>query len=323
MRVNLESKEFDISTVSILSVAQRCGIAIQKAGQHYICRCPFHSDDTPSLVFYLSTNSWTCFGRCQGKNGNRNGGDAIEFVKQYYHLDFTAAVGWFKQNFDYFEPVVIKAEPTIIKVVPHPWVLYWHALLENHRAYFKNRGFTDDFIDREMWGWDGSRYTLPVWEGEPSNSEILGVRRRKPDDQTGEKYIGLKDMNPPTVWGRWYCRNAKNVLAFAGEFDAALANQDNIPAFSIVNGINAVDDFPEDWAQLWFPKSQNMIAVFDKKEESFAGRLCQHWNKVKGSMTARVFHWSPNLSYKDYSEFRQYHSVEDFRMLAEMQGLNF
>lgn len=320
---NLEPK-FDISSVSILGVAQRCGVQIQKVGHHYLARCPFHGiDNTPSLVFYLPTNSWTCFGKCPGKNGHHNGGGPVQFVMQYYHYSFVEAAKWIEKNFDYFEPVIIKKEETIVKPVPHPWVIYWHSLLGEHRQYFKDRGFTDKTIDQEMWGWNGSRYCLPVWEGEPGNSEILGVRQRKQNTDKGEKYIGLKDMNPPTVWGRGNCKDAKTVLAFAGEFDAALANQDGFSSFSLVNGIKALSTFPENWPCLWFPNSQRLIAIFDKKEESFAGRLCIAWNRIKGSMMGQVFHWPITLEYKDYCEFRKNHSVEEFRLLFEMQGLDY
>lgn len=322
MKPILESKSFDIASVQILAVLERCGIVLHKVGNYYICNCPLHvGDSTPSFVVYPHTNSWTCFGKCEGKNGKRNGGDTIEFIRQYYNYDFPQAVKWAVKNFDYFEPAKIVAKETINKIVPHPWVLYWHSLLGEHRQYFKDRGFTDNTIDREMWGWNGQRYCLPVWEGEPGNSDILGVRQRKQDGDKGEKYIGLKFMNPSTVWGRWYCRNAKTILAFAGEFDAALANQDGFAAFSVVNGVNALSEFPKGWPDVWFPKSQNLIAVFDKKEESFAGRLCQHWNKVKGSMKARVFHWPMMFDYKDYCEFRKDKTIEDFKLLTAMQGL--
>src|SRR3546814_5970993 len=61
---------------------------------------------------------------------------------------------------------------------------------------------------------------------------------------------------------------------------------------SVVNGINSIDDLPDDWPHLWFPNSENLVAVFDRQEESFGGRLCCQWNEVKGSMKARVFHRS-------------------------------
>lgn len=320
MHDNLDSK-FDYKTISILSVAQRCGVSILRLGHHNVAHCPFHGvDNTPSLIFYPN-NSWTCFGKCQGKNGHHNGGGVVEFVRQYFHYDYFETIGWLKQNFTYLEPIVIaEQKPIVNKIVPHPWVIYWHSLLEEHRDYFYSRGFTDNFINREMWGWNGNRYCLPVWEGEPSNSDILGVRQRKPDNREGMKYIGLKDMNQPTVWGRWYCKQQKTIFAFAGEFDAALANQDGFPSFSVVNGVNALEDFPSDWPHVWFPDSSRMIAIFDRKEEPFAGRLCQGWNRIKGSMQAKIFNW-PLGEFKDYCEFRKKNSAQDFRALILKEGL--
>lgn len=309
---------------AILSVAQRCGVPVLRMGQHYVAHCPFHGvDNTPSLIFYPETNSWACFGKCpQTIKGKRNGGGPVQFVEQYYRYTFQEAVTWLKRNFEFEAITIVEQKKEIIHhIVPHPWIIYWHSLLEEKRDYFRSRGFLDEFINREMWGWDGHRYTLPVWEGEPGNSDVLGVRRRKQENEEGVKYLGLKDMNPPTVWGRWYCRQQRTIFAFAGEFDAALANQDGYPSFSLVNGVNAQDDFPPDWPKLWFPDSQNMIVVFDRKEEFHGGRLCQAWNRIKGSMQARVFHWSLG-DYKDYGEFRKDHSPKDFQDLILKEGLN-
>lgn len=321
--MNLYSK-FDFKSISLVSVLLRCGIQLRKAGNYYICNCPLHTGDTtPSFVVY-SNNSWTCFGKCSyNKNGHRNGGDSIEFLKQFYNFSFSESVNWLKQNFiiNDFEPVVIEQKKEVVnRVVPHPWVIYWHSLLGENRQYFNSRGFSNQTIDTEFWGFDGHRYTIPVWEDEPGNSQVLGVRRRKQDTDKGSKYLGLKDMNSPTVWGRWHCRNKKTIFAFAGEFDAALANQDGFPSFSVVNGIEAISDFPKEWPDLWFPNSQRMIAVFDRKEEPYAGRLCQAWNRKKGSMQARIFSW-PLGDYKDYCEFRKEQSASDFSALILKEKL--
>lgn len=311
---------------NIVDVIQRCGVKLKKSGRYYIGICPLHVGDTdPSLTIYTPTNSWTCFGACQGKNGHHNGGDEIEFVKQYYNYSYRQALEWLERNFTFYEPVKVEQkQPEVNKIVPPIFVLYWHSLMEEEqRQYFKSRGFQDWFIEQEYWGWDGHRYCLPVWAGEPGNSDCLGVRKRKVDvdGSKGFKYIGLKDMNPPTVWGRWYCRGQKKIYAFAGEFDAGLCNQDGLPAFSVVNGVNALSDFPKDWPDLWFPDGKELIVVFDKKEEVQAGKLAASWNRVKGSMMARVFHWPIDLDCKDYCEFRQTNYVDDFLDLILRQGL--
>ena len=68
-------------TVTMKKVAEFYGFSPNRAG--YIC-CPFHGDNTPSLKIYSDNRGWYCFG-C-----NR-GGDAIDFVRSLYNLDFPAA----------------------------------------------------------------------------------------------------------------------------------------------------------------------------------------------------------------------------------------
>lgn len=300
----------DYGNMSIVQLVMSSGVKLRKSGDYYIGRCPFHNDKTPSLVVYPKTNSWTCFGAgCLQPNGKRNSGGKSKWIKLRFGKEVSI-----KEDL----PVLsIKEEKP--RLVPDTFVLYWHSLLEN-REWFYNRGFLDPIIDREMWGWDGSRYTIPVWEGEPGNSNCLGVRKRKPNPLDSEaKYIGLKNMNQPTVWGRWYCQQ-NLCLAFAGELDAARAIQDGFAAFSLVNGVNSLSRFPETWVEDWFPKPSFLIAVFDRDEEPYAGRLCSQWNKTKGFMTGKVFFWPPKFNIKDYCEFRERFTIDEFKNLLSGQG---
>ena len=60
-------------------------VALRKSGANFMGLCPFHGEKTPSFYVYPGTASFYCFG-C-GKSG-----DAIDFVKEYNHLDFPAAL---------------------------------------------------------------------------------------------------------------------------------------------------------------------------------------------------------------------------------------
>jgi hypothetical protein len=109
-------------------------------------------------------------------------------------------------------------------------------------------------------------------------------------------------------------------LAFAGELDAARAVQDGLPAFSVVNGMYAFTMFPDNWANLWFPDSTNLITVYDKNETAVASKLAMEWNKQKGSFTAQVFQWAPDLGIDDYCDFRNLYSYSDFMTRFNNQG---
>jgi hypothetical protein len=310
----------DLKRIPIGAITQRLGIKLDAKGDTSSCLCPLHNDkSTPSFIVYHNTNSFFCFG-C------RAGGDNIELVlriKQQTNslFSFQDAVNWLSENFlslsvtSIVKPV--KVEP---KIVPPENVIYWHSLLyfNDKQRWFEKRGFHKEFIDKELWGFDGSRYTIPIWEGKPGNSNCLGVRLRKQTGHNGPKYIGLKDHNQNTVWGRHYC-NYDTVLAFAGELDAARAVQDGLPAFSVVNGMYAFTRFPNNWANDWFPKVKNLIIAYDKNETAVASKLAVNWNKQKGSFSAKIFQWSPDLGVDDYCDFRDKYPYKDFLLMLKDQ----
>ena len=301
---------------NIVEIASRF-TKLKKSGNIYTGLCPLHGDKvTPSFCIYPHSNSWVCFGKCQSKNGGRNGGDVAELVMQYFNYSYPEALEYLGEEPEDNEPVIsfnVKKQP---KILPDEIVYYWHSLLGDKEKFFINRGFTQETIYREFWGFDGNnRVTIPIWDWEPGRSDIIGVRKRLITDVNEPKYIGYKNFNSVCLWGKWYCQNSQTIFAFAGELDAALAVQDGLPSFSVVNGINSIYSLPDGWPNVWFPKADNLIVIFDKKEESNAGQLAAIWNSSKTAMSAKVFHWPFDSSYKDYGEFRQHNSFNDFMNL--------
>ena len=82
-----------ISEDFIIELKNRCDIGyivaqyvnLKNAGKNKICKCPFHSDKTPSMVVYENTQSFYCFGCGVG-------GDVITFIKNIEHLEYAEAV---------------------------------------------------------------------------------------------------------------------------------------------------------------------------------------------------------------------------------------
>ena len=60
-------------------------VPLKKTGSNYKACCPFHREKTPSFIVSEDKQIFTCFG-CGAT------GDAIEFVKKYYNLQFPDAV---------------------------------------------------------------------------------------------------------------------------------------------------------------------------------------------------------------------------------------
>lgn len=65
----------------ITETITREGIHVKQNKAH----CPFHEDDTPSLMVYPKNNSWYCYG-CN------IGGDAIEFIRRHRGLSYKQAI---------------------------------------------------------------------------------------------------------------------------------------------------------------------------------------------------------------------------------------
>lgn len=82
-------QEEDIQAVkeqaNILDVFAEYGIAVKKRGSLYECCCPIHSEKTPSCKINPAKGTWHCFG-C-GKGGN-----AIDFIMEYRHMNFIEAL---------------------------------------------------------------------------------------------------------------------------------------------------------------------------------------------------------------------------------------
>ena len=54
--------------VSVQRLVESSGIELKKSGKDWIARCPFHADDTASLVVTPVKNLWHCFG-CSAAGG--------------------------------------------------------------------------------------------------------------------------------------------------------------------------------------------------------------------------------------------------------------
>lgn len=274
-------------------------IALQRAGSVLRGLCPFHDDHDPSLVVY--EKSFHCFG-C------RISGDHFTFVQKQRSITFPQAVDWLENRIGKFEPtkIIPTSKPQSSTVTPEI-VEYYHSMLaDEHRDYFYSRLFTDATIDRELWGWDGKRYAIPVWAGRPQESDVLGIRLRKASGD-GPKYIGVKGSNDAALYNSWAIANEPGAFIAFGEFDAALMTQDGLPAVSPTNGAAT-------WLEEWngyFDGKDAIVIVPDTGEERFAYALMEQL----GLDRCRVCS-IPAFCGKDFTEFRQLGFSKDDLLLA-------
>lgn len=72
--------------VDLAELVVRSGVALKKQGKDLVGCCPFHEDDTPSLVVSPSKNLWHCLGACQV------GGSVIDWVMKTQGISFRHAI---------------------------------------------------------------------------------------------------------------------------------------------------------------------------------------------------------------------------------------
>ena len=84
------------SKVDLVTLAWEYGLDLlpQNSGD-YVCICPFHDDnETPSMRFYVQTNTFHCFG-CQA------GASVFEFVMRMDSIEFPAALNKLAERVGY------------------------------------------------------------------------------------------------------------------------------------------------------------------------------------------------------------------------------
>src|SRR5690348_934267 len=70
----------------LLTIISKSVDVSHRHGKTVKARCPFHADDTPSLVIWPDTERWKCFGSCN------TGGDCFDWVMKRDGVDFETAL---------------------------------------------------------------------------------------------------------------------------------------------------------------------------------------------------------------------------------------
>ncbi len=90
--------------ISVQRLIESAGLELRKSGKDWVTKCPFHADDTASLVVTPAKNLWHCFG-CQV------GGGPIDWVMKLKGVSFRHAVELLKDDSALtFAPTSLAAE---------------------------------------------------------------------------------------------------------------------------------------------------------------------------------------------------------------------
>jgi DNA primase catalytic core len=135
-------------------------------GKTLKANCPFHQEDTPSLVVWPDTERWHCFGACNC------GGDVFDWVQKRDGVDFPTALAMLAHDAGMEIPEYEESSPgereerqnaeSLLKLAAE-W--YHDQLLSNsgaeqHRQYLLSRGFDHDVWKKWQVGAAGNRNRL-------------------------------------------------------------------------------------------------------------------------------------------------------------------
>lgn len=136
-------------------------VTLRKRGVNYTGLCPFHNEKTPSFSVSPSKGVCKCFS-C-GKGGN-----AVHFIMEHEQLSYYEALKFLarKYNIEVKERELTNEEKQAQSIRESLFVVnqfaltYFRDILKNHvdgrsigMAYFRQRGFRDDIIEKFQLGY--------------------------------------------------------------------------------------------------------------------------------------------------------------------------
>ena len=136
-------------------------VTLRNRGVNYVGLCPFHDDKTPS--FYVSPSKGLCKCFSCGKGGN-----AVHFIMEHEQMSYPEALKYLAKKYGIeikerelsSEEKLMQSERESLFIVNNFARDYFQNILKNHvdgrsigMAYFRNRGFRDDIIEKFQLGY--------------------------------------------------------------------------------------------------------------------------------------------------------------------------
>lgn len=162
----------------------------------------------------------------------------------------------------------------IDKVKPLPTaelVEFWHKSLMGRDRALKymhdERGLTDETLRKYLIGWDGQRFTIPVYD---EDGELVNIRRYNPSARSHkDKMIS---WGPGHGSGRLYglevLKDHDEVVFTEGEWDRLIAMQHGFPAITSTSGASV---FKPEWARYF--KGKTVYHAHDEDKQGDAGAM--------------------------------------------------
>ncbi len=144
----------------------------------------------------------------------------------------------------------------------------WHRNLMERpvikRKMAEERGLNEDTLKRYMIGYDGQRYTIPIFD---ADGELVNVRRYKPNAREHKfKMINWTGYGEGRIYGLETLAKHDEVLLCEGEMDRLIALQHGLPAVTHTSGAST---FKVEWAALF--EGKRVYIAYDEDSSGKKG----------------------------------------------------
>lgn len=253
----------------------------------YLAFCPFHENtNTPALNIRTTDGVFHCFG-CGVKGSvydfyirklGLKGAEGAKFKKALHAIAEFAGVD------------VPKSGPELDDAL----VKEWHTALLKDPArvkwFWDKRGLTLDTLKKYKLGWDGERYTIPVWDAE---GNLVNVRRYKPNAPAQYKMLGITGHNSMRIFNPHVFGKGKTIYLCEGELDCLLLLQHGFNATTVTSGVGNWDPV---WTQLF--AKEDVVLVYDNDAAGVKGTQKIGRLLLSVEATVRTVEWPEGFKTK-------------------------
>ena len=178
------------SEVSLVRLVESAGVELKKQGKDLVGRCPWHEDNTPSLLVSEAKNLWHCMGACQ------TGGTVIDWTMKLHGVSFRHAVELLRNDSSLAAVPATPVKHSTVRKLSAPVAFdaddrallrqvigYYHDTLKQSPealAYLKARGLDHpEAIDRFKLGFANRTLGLRLPESNrKAGAELRGALQR-------------------------------------------------------------------------------------------------------------------------------------------------
>lgn len=159
-----------------------------------------------------------------------------------------------------------------VKPLPTPQqVEFWHKSLMGsvraHRYMNDERGLSDKTLRKYLIGWDGQRFTIPVYD---EAGDLANIRRYNPRARSHKDK--MVSWGPGHGSGRLYgievLKDNDDILFAEGEWDRLIAMQQGFPTITHTSGAAV---FKPEWVRHF--KGKNVYFAYDDDKQGDSGAM--------------------------------------------------